>query len=213
MSLIDTQLEEYIETHSSKLDNILYQLERETQLKVLRPRMLSGRIQGKFLEFIVKMTGAKHILEIGTYTGYSALCMAAALPDEGQLYTIDINVEIESIARKYFHLSNLENKINFIIGDAMAILPQLSLSFDLVFIDADKINYSNYFDLIIDRLSSGAWIIADNVLWSGKVLHQITKNDRETKALQDFNDKIQRDNRVENLLLPLRDGLMIMRKL
>ncbi len=213
MSLIDTQLEEYIETHSSKLDNILYQLERETQLKVLRPRMLSGRIQGKFLEFIVKMTGAKHILEIGTYTGYSALCMAAALPDEGQLYTIDINVEIESIARKYFHLSNLENKINFIIGDAMAILPQLSLSFDLVFIDADKINYSNYFDLIIDRLSSGAWIIADNVLWSEKVLHQITKNDRETKALQDFNDKIQRDNRVENLLLPLRDGLMIMRKL
>ncbi len=213
MSLIDTQLEEYIETHSSKLDNILYQLERETQLKVLRPRMLSGRIQGKFLEFIVKMTGAKHILEIGTYTGYSALCMAAALPDEGQFYTIDINVEIESIARKYFHLSNLENKINFIIGDAMAILPQLSLSFDLVFIDADKINYSNYFDLIIDRLSSGAWIIADNVLWSEKVLHQITKNDRETKALQDFNDKIQRDNRVENLLLPLRDGLMIMRKL
>ncbi len=213
MSLIDTQLEEYIETHSSKLDNILYQLERETQLKVLRPRMLSGRIQGKFLEFIVKMTGAKHILEIGTYTGYSALCMAAALPDDGQLYTIDINVEIESIARKYFHLSNLENKINFIIGDAMAILPQLSLSFDLVFIDADKINYSNYFDLIIDRLSSGAWIIADNVLWSGKVLHQITKKDRETKALQDFNDKIQHDNRIENLLLPLRDGLMIMRKL
>ncbi len=213
MSLIDTQLEEYIETHSSKLDNILYQLERETQLKVLRPRMLSGRIQGKFLEFIVKMTGAKHILEIGTYTGYSALCMAAALPDEGQLYTIDSNVEIEGIARKYFHLSNLENKINFIIGDAMAILPQLSLSFDLVFIDADKINYSNYFDLIIDRLSSGAWIIADNVLWSGKVLHQITKKDRETKALQDFNNKIQHDNRVENLLLPLRDGLMIMRKL
>ncbi len=213
MSLQDIKIEEYIVEHSSSLDNILQQLERETHLKVLRPRMLSGKIQGKFLEFIVKLSGAKHILEIGTYTGYSAICMANALPEDGIIHTIDINKELDSIVRKYIRLSNNESKIEYHIGNALDIIPSIKEDFNLIFIDADKTNYLNYYNLIIDKISSGSWIIADNVLWSGKVLETARSNDKETIALQDFNKKVNEDKRVENLLLPLRDGLMIIRKL
>lgn len=212
MNLQDKLVENYIIEHSTPLDNILQQLERETHLKILRPRMLSGRIQGKFLEFLVKLSGAKKILEIGTYTGYSAICMANALPKEGKIHTIDINEELESIVRKYIKLSNNEPKIEYHIGDAIEIIPTIKDDFDLVFIDADKTNYWSYFSMLIDNLKSGTWIIADNALWSGKVL-QTHINDKETIALQEFNNLIQQDSRVENLLLPLRDGLMIMRKL
>lgn len=213
MNLQDKITEAYILDHSTPLDDILQQLERETQLKVLRPRMLSGRVQGKFLEFIIKLSGAKRILEIGTYTGYSAICMANALPEKGKIHTIDINEELENIVRKYIKLSNNISKIEYHIGDALNIIPTLKEDFDLVFIDADKTNYWNYFSMVIDNLKSGAWIIADNVLWSGKVLELAHSNDKETIALQEFNNRIQQDQRVENLLLPLRDGLMIMRKI
>ncbi len=205
--------EEYILSHSTPLDDILQQLERETQLKVLRPRMLSGKIQGKFLDLIVKLSGAKTILEIGTYTGYSAICMANALPHNGKIHTIDINEELENIVRKYIKLSGNDSKIEYHIGDAMDIIPNINNDFDLVFIDADKTNYWNYYSMLIDKLKSGCWIIADNVLWSGKVLKKAKDKDKDTIALQEFNNKIQEDKRVENLLLPLRDGLMIIRKL
>lgn len=213
MNFQDKITEAYILDHSTPLDDVLQQLERETQLKVLRPRMLSGRVQGKFLEFIIKLSGAKRILEIGTYTGYSAICMANALPEKGKIHTIDINEELENIVRKYIKLSNNISKIEYHIGDALNIIPTLKEDFDLVFIDADKTNYWNYFSMVIDNLKSGAWIIADNVLWSGKVLELAHSNDKETIALQEFNNRIQQDQRIENLLLPLRDGLMIMRKI
>lgn len=210
MELINSTIEDYIHEHSTPVRDILYQLERETQLKVLRPRMLSGAIQGKLLELLIRMSGAKNVLEIGTYTGYSAICMATALAQDGHIHTIDINPELESLANKYFKLSNTESKITFHIGDAIEIIPQLKIDFDFVFIDADKTNYLNYFNLLIDRLPSGAWIIADNVLWSGKVL--TNDNDVETAALKVFNDAIQKDTRVENLILSVRDGLMIIWK-
>ena len=212
MDITDPKIEEYVKNHTTPLPDTLNLLERETQLKVLRPRMLSGRVQGKFLELLVTMSKATHVLEIGTYTGYSAICMANSLPNNGSLHTIDINLELETIARKYFKLANLDSKIKLHIGDAMDIIPQLDINFDFVFMDADKSNYLNYYELLIDQLPSGAWIVADNVLWSGKVLNKEVNNDPETAALQKFNSFIQNDNRVENILLPLRDGLMLIRK-
>ncbi|OYT10370.1 MAG: methyltransferase [Bacteroidetes bacterium 4572_112] len=212
MDFISKNIEDYCISNSKDLNSVLDKLERETQLKVMRPRMLSGKLQGKFLEQIVKMTSAKNILEIGTYTGYSAICMASALTDDGVLHTIDINAELESMANKYFKLAKLEHKIEMHIGDALQIIPNLNLSFDLVFIDADKHNYSNYYDLLIDKLPSGALILADNVLWSGKVLDIEHNNDRETIAIDKFNKKITNDPRVDNMLLPLRDGVMMIRK-
>ena len=212
MDFISKDIEDYCISNSKDLDSVLDKLEHETQLKVMRPRMLSGKLQGKFLEQIVKMTSAKNILEIGTYTGYSAICMASALTDDGVLHTIDINAELESMANKYFKLAKLEHKIEMHIGDALQIIPNINVSFDLVFIDADKHNYSNYYDLLIDRLSSGTLILADNVLWSGKVLNIEINNDRETIALNEFNKKITNDPRVDNMLLPLRDGVMMIRK-
>jgi len=212
MNIVNTDIENYIESHTSDISKVLYDLDRETHIKVLRPRMLSGAVQGKFLELLVKMSGAKNILEIGTYTGFSAICMANALPANGLLHTIDINEELQPIVNKYIKLSKLESKIKYHIGDALEIIPTLKDDFDFVFIDADKDNYLNYYNLIIDKLPQGAWIIADNVLWSGKVLSKPKHNDIDTKALQEFNDFIQNDSRVENILLSIRDGLMIIRK-
>jgi len=189
---------------------LLRKINRETHAHVLKSRMLSGQVQGRFLSLISKMIKPKTILEIGTYTGYSAICLAEGLLPDGKLITIDINEELESRVRSYFKGSEYYKQIDFRIGDARKIIPILTETFDLVFIDADKENYSAYFDLVIDKLPSGGVILADNVLWSGKVVQP--NPDKDTKAILDFNLKVQNDHRVENLLLPLRDGVMMIRK-
>lgn len=210
MHFISEDLEEYIEKHTSAEDEVLKALDRETNLKVMSPRMLSGHVQGQALRMISLMIKPKNILEIGTYTGYSAICFAAGLREGGRLTTIDINAELEPMVRRYFKLAAIEDRVNYLLGDAKTIIPALEDIFDLVFIDADKENYSLYYDLVIDRLPSGAFIIADNVLWSGKVV--LPKPDKDTTALIDFNDKVQADDRVENVLFPVRDGFMLIRK-
>jgi len=210
MHFISEDLEEYIEQHTSAESEVLKTLDRETNLKVMSPRMLSGHVQGQALRMISMMIRPKNILEIGTFTGYSAICFADGLLPGGKLTTIDINAELEPMVRRYFKQAGIEDKINYLLGNALEIIPTLKDTFDLVFIDADKENYSNYYDLVIDKLPSGAFIIADNVLWSGKVV--LPKPDKDTKALMEFNDKIQADDSVENVLFPVRDGFMLIRK-
>lgn len=212
MEFISKELLQYSEYHSEPEDEILKELARETHLKFLSPRMLSGHLQGGLLQFFAKINQSKNILEIGTYTGYSAICLAKALPEEGMLTTIDVNPETAWIAKKYFEKSGLQNKINYITGNALEIIPTLEQKFDLVFIDADKINYSNYFDLVIDKVSHGGLIIADNVLWSGKILIPSEKMDSDTLAIHEFNEKISREKRISKILLPIRDGIFVMRK-
>ena len=212
MELIDPKLEQYASAHSEAEYELLKKINRETWAEVLMPRMLSGHIQGRILSTLSKMIRPKNILEIGTYTGYSALCLAEGLQEEGKLITIDINDELEKRVRRYFSASEFSSKIEFLLGDAKKIIPQISGTFDLVFIDADKINYPAYFDLIIDRMPSGAFIIADNVLWSGKILLPKEEMDEDTLAIYHFNQKVNSDTRVENVLFPVRDGLMVMRK-
>ncbi len=213
MEFLDPKLSQYSEDHTSPENDLLKELNRETYANVLIPRMLSGHLQGRVLSMFSKMIRPKTILEIGTYTGYSALCLAEGLADNGTLITIDVNEELEDMTRRYFDKSPFKNNIEFHIANALDVVPQIDKSIDLVFIDADKENYSNYFDLVIDKMPSGGIIIADNVLWSGKVLDekQLTKDD-ETKALDAFNKKIHLDERVENVLMPIRDGLMVVRK-
>lgn len=210
MDFLSELLEEYVLTHTDEESFLLKKINRETYANVLMPRMLSGRMQGRVLAMFSKMIRPKRILEIGTYTGYSALCLAEGLREDGLLYTIDINEELEDTVRSYFQESGLEHKIRYLIGNASEIIPSISEIFDLVFIDADKINYGYYFDLVFDQVRSGGFIVADNVLWSGKVLKKAS--DKDTEALKAFNDKIQSDARVENVLLPVRDGLMVIRK-
>ena len=211
MDFLPEKLQEYIEQHSRYEGELLYQLERETYQKVLMPRMVSGHIQGQVLRMLSLMIKPTTILEIGTFTGYSGVCVADGLKDHGKLITIDINKELEDMVKSYFKNSGFESQIDYRIGNAMHIIPTLACTFDLVFIDADKINYSNYFDLVIDKVNSGGFILADNVLWSGKVIE--SKPDVDTRALIAFNDKIQKDTRVENVLFPVRDGIMVMRKI
>jgi caffeoyl-CoA O-methyltransferase len=212
MEFLAKDLEEYCSNHSSKEDNILKQLYRETHTSVLNPRMISSPLQGHFLSMISRMLKPKNILEIGTYTGYSAICLAKGLPIDGALHTIDINEELKDISAKYIDMAGFKHQIIQHTGDACDVIPKLNESFDLVFIDADKKNYPHYFKILIDQLKTGAWIIADNVLWSGKVLNKVQENDSATKALIEYNDMINNDPRVENFLLPIRDGLMISRK-
>ncbi|NUM51381.1 MAG: O-methyltransferase [Flavobacteriales bacterium] len=212
MNFLDPKLEEYADWHTSEENEVLKKLNRETWAKMLMPRMLSGHIQGRVLSMFSHMIKPKHILEIGTFTGYSAICMAEGLADKGILHTIEINDELEEFIKKYFQEAGMKEKIVLHIGNALEIIHNLNITFDLIFIDADKENYSAYYDLVFDKLSVGGFIIADNVLWSGKVLLDYEMLDTETKALVDFNTKIQNDNRVENVLLPIRDGLMIVRK-
>ncbi|MFT4522121.1 MAG: caffeoyl-CoA O-methyltransferase [Bacteroidia bacterium] len=213
MDFIDDNLLAYAEEHTTEESNLLKALNRETYANVLIPRMLSGHMQGRILSMISKMIRPKVVLEIGTYTGYSALCLSEGLDPAGKLITIDVNEELEEMVTRYFSQSKKADQFDFKIGDATQIIPQIDATFDLVFIDADKENYSNYFDLVIDKLSKGGVIIADNVLWSGKVLQEVVDGkDLETKSLQEFNAKISSDDRVENVLLPVRDGLMIIRK-
>lgn len=213
MNFLPEELDSYVIAHCEEEPLLLKELNHETWEKVINPRMLSGHLQGRVLSMLSNMINPVNILEIGTYTGYSAICLAEGLDKNGRIDTIDINEELETIAKKYFNRAGITNKVNCIYGDAIAIIPTLTKKYDLVFIDADKINYSNYFDLIFDKLTIGGCIIADNVLWSGKVVQKINPDDLDTLALLEFNEKIQSDPRVQNVLLPIRDGLMVIRKL
>lgn len=210
MDIILKELQDYAERHTTDESPLLKRINRDTHAQVLMPRMLSGQLQGRVLSMISCMARPRVILEIGTYTGYSAICLAEGLQEEGKLITIDINEELHDRVTRYFRDANLGHKIDYRIGDAATIIPELKERFDLVFIDADKENYGRYFDLVIDRVNLNGVILADNVLWSGKVLQ--TKPDKDTRAIVEFNAKIQADKRVENVLLPVRDGIMLMRK-
>jgi len=214
MHFIPEALDNYVVSHTQQEPELLQQLTRETYQKILQPRMLSGPYQGRVLSMISKLIHPKTILEIGTYTGYSALCLAEGMQKEGQIHTIDINEELEDFQRKYFDLSPFGNQIHQYIGDATTIIPSLDTSFDLVFIDADKPNYPKYFDLIINKMNTGGVILSDNVLWSGKVIQDnISKDDLSTQALLQYNKTLVEDPRVETVLLPIRDGLTISRVL
>lgn len=206
-------VEKYILDHTKEEDSLLAELNRETNLKVMYPRMLSGHLQGKFLEMISCMINPKTILEIGTYTGYSAICLAKGLRDDGILHTIEINQELQSFSDKYFDKAGFKYKIQQHIGSALEIIPKMNELFDLVFIDADKENYLNYYKLTFDKIKTGGFILADNALWDGKVTNSPDKHDKETKGIVEFNKFIQQDKRVENMLLPLRDGIMMVQKL
>jgi len=210
--IIDHKIEEYIEKNSSVEPDILKDLNKETYLKVLNPRMLSGHLQGRFLSIISKLIKPKKILEIGTYTGYSAICMAEGLIENGVIHTIDINEELSSIQNKYFKKTSNNNSIVQYVGDAKNIINNINETFDLVFLDADKENYIKYYKLFIDKVKKGGLIIADNVLWTGKVVDPENHDDDLTNYLIDFNKMIAEDNRVENIILPLRDGLNIILK-
>ncbi len=213
MEFLPFEIENYAERHTTGESALLKKLDRDTHAHVLMPRMLSGNLQGRMLAAISQMMRPKRILEIGTFTGYSALCLAEGLEEGGKLITIDINEELEAMVRRYIKESEMEAKIDYRIGNAMKLLPDLNEQFDLIFIDADKINYLNYYKLIIDKVRQGGFIIADNVLWSGKILLKDGKKaDKDTQALLDFNKYVHEDKTVENVLLPLRDGLMILRK-
>jgi len=212
MEFISTELDNYVCEHTDKEPKLLDELNRKTNLEVLRPRMLSGHFQGRALSMLSKMIKPNRILEIGTYTGYSALCFAEGLNDGGKVITIDINEELEEIIKEHVDKSPLKDKIELLVGNALHIIPTIKEQFDIVFIDADKQNYSNYYDLVFDKVKIGGYIIADNVLWSGKVLEKINDNDKETSAIISYNSKVQNDKRVENVLFPIRDGILIARK-
>jgi caffeoyl-CoA O-methyltransferase len=212
MSEIQKIAEEFVENYGSDEDEILFDLTRETALTQLHHRMLSGRYQGNLLAMLVKISGAAKILEIGTFAGYSAICMARALPQNGKLFTIEINDEINWLSQKYFDRAGLQSKIEALTGDAIDIIPRLNQEFDLVFIDGDKREYSTYYDLVFPLLKTGGLIIADNVLWDNKIFGEVEPNDLMTKGIIDFNSKIESDPRVERIILPVRDGLMLVRK-
>lgn len=211
MTLLPEIIETYIEQHSTAESHTLAALNRETHLKVLMPRMLSGQVQGMFLQLLSHAIQPQNILEIGTYTGYSAICLAQGLQANGRLHTIDINEELYDLQQKYFEQAGLGQQIIPYIGNALDIIPTLDETFDLVFIDADKQSYSAYYQLVFPKVRIGGYILADNVLWSGKIVDPTP--DKDTLALQHFNDFVQKDVRTENILLPLRDGIMIARKI
>lgn len=213
MDFLSAALQQYCEQHSSEEPEVLKKLNRFTHAKVLQPRMLSGHLQGRFLSMISKLVRPKTILEIGTYTGYSAICLAEGLADDGKLITIDVNPELEETVAHFVKEAGFEKKIQMIIGDAYQIIRSLPHSYDLVFIDADKPNYARYYDLVIDKVNPGGLILSDNVLWSGKVVDEkALEKDKDTQLLDAFNKKLQADERVECMLLPLRDGMMMARK-
>ena len=208
MIFIDEKIIEYSIKNSDPPSNLLNDLERETNLKILQPRMLSGNFQGRFLSFLSKISKPKSVIEIGTYTGYSALCIAEGLDSNGVIHTIDNNEELTYIQNKYFEKSNYRSNIKQYTDDAIKILPKLNITFDFAFIDADKINYINYFEIIIKKMKKGGLIVSDNVLWSGKVLEE-NSQDEETEMLKKFNSMLKKDKRITNLIVPLRDGLSI----
>jgi predicted O-methyltransferase YrrM len=206
------EIDNYILNHIDVEDEVLSELDRETNIKVLGARMISGHLQGKVLSMLSKMIQPKYILELGTFTGYSAICLAKGLQENGKLITIEIDDELESMARKYFCKAGLQDKIEQRIGSALDIIPGLNESFDLAFLDADKREYVNYYQLLIDKMQSGSYIIADNTLWNGKVLETPKSDDAQTKGIIEFNNLVKNDLRVEKVILPLRDGMTIIRK-
>lgn len=211
MHFLPEKIDNYVVNHSQEEPQILQELSRETWQKVLNPRMLSGAFQGRVLSMITKLIQPKKILEIGTYTGYSALCLAEGMRKDGNIITIDKNEELETLQNKYFNKSGFRDQITQLVGNAIEIIPTLDEKFDLVFIDADKSNYINYFHLIIDKMNSGGIILSDNVLWSGKVVEALDAKDKDTKVLLEYNKLLNSDDRIETVLLPIRDGLTITR--
>jgi len=213
MHFLSKTLENYITSNSEEEPKILQELTRETHQKVIQPRMITGHFQGRVLSLLSKISAPKKILEIGTYTGYSAICLAEGLPKNGELHTIDINEELFDLQRKYFNKSGYGKKIKQHLGDALTIIPNLESTFDLVFIDAEKKQYDNYFEAVIKKCRSGSLILSDNVLWSGKVVEPLKKGDKATEVLLKYNQKLKTDPRVETVLLPVRDGLTLSRVL
>ncbi len=214
MEFLDPDLEKYVENHTEKESELLSRINRETHTQVLKPRMLSGHLQGRVLSLLSHMIKPKNILEIGTYTGYSALCMAEGMQKDGKLITIDKNEELADRVTGYFQESEYRENIEFIRGNALDIIPELKQEWDMVFIDADKSNYLNYYKLCLSQVKKGGYVLIDNVLWSGKVLEKNRKKlDTDTEAILHFNRFVNEDERVQNVLFPIRDGLMILRKL
>ena len=213
MHFLSPILESYIANSSEDEPELLQELTRETHLKVIQPRMITGHFQGRVLSMLSKIINPKYILEIGTYTGYSALCLAEGLQSEGELHTIEVNEELQEMQRRYFDKSGLGSQIKQHIGDALDIVPSLNQTFDLVFIDAQKVNYDAYFEAVIKKTKPGSIILSDNVLWSGKVVEPVQKSDKATAALLKYNQKLKEDPRVETVLLPIRDGLTLSRVL
>lgn len=212
MDFLSSEIENYSLSHTSEENDLLKDLNRQTHVQVLQPRMLSGHLQGRILSMFSCMIRPSRVLEIGTYTGYSALCIAEGISENGKIITIDSNKELEPFTRTYFSKSKFNDKIEFIVGNALNVIPQLEETWDLIFIDADKENYLNYYELVLKNVRKGGFIIADNVLWSGKVTQEISPNDNETSGIVEFNKKVNEDSRVENVLVPVRDGLMVLRK-
>ena len=212
MDFLDPELEEYVLANTREENAVLKALNRETCAKVMTPRMLAGHLQGRVLSMLSNMIRPEQILEIGTYTGYSAICLSEGLQEGGKIHTIDNNEELKEMVNRYLEEAGITEKVNLYTGDALDIIPSINETFDLVYIDADKINYSNYYDMIFDKVRKGGFIIADNVLWSGKVLLDPEKMDEDTRAVVAYSRKVHDDKRVENVLFPIRDGLMICRK-
>jgi len=211
MNFLPKNIDAYVVNHSQNEPEILQELSKETWQKVLNPRMLSGAFQGRVLSMISKLIQPKKVLEIGTYTGYSAICIAEGLAANGHIDTLDKNEELEDLQNRYFEKSGYRNQISQHFGNALEIIPTLDKKYDLVFIDADKSNYSNYFHLIIEKMNPGGIILSDNVLWSGKVIEKLDPKDQDTKALLAYNQLLNTDTRIETVLLPIRDGLTISR--
>jgi len=212
MNFLPIEIEEYIEKYTQNESDVLTKLNRDTYANVLQPRMIAGRLQGQILAMLSKMIRPKIILEVGTFTGYSAICLAQGLQTGGTLHTIDINEELEDMIKKYIRKAGLESRIKTYIGNAKKIIPDIAGPYDIVYIDADKENYSNYYDLVFDKVKPGGFIIADNVLWNGNVVKPESEMDEETKSIVKYCKKVHADSRVEHVIFPVRDGLMVARK-
>ena len=209
---VSQSIEDYILNHIDEESEYLKQLYRDTHIKLLRPRMASGHLQGRVLKMFVEMIQPRKIVEIGTYSGYSALCLAEGLPENGMLYTFEINDEMEDFTRPWIEQSPVADKIKFIIGDALELIPQLNVTFDMAFIDGNKRNYAAYYELILSYLRQGGFMLVDNTLWDGHVIEEVKQNDYQTKGILTFNELVAKDPRVETVILPLRDGLTLIRK-
>ncbi len=211
--LIEPEIEAYCEAHTTEESALLHRLYRETHLQTINPRMASGQLQGAFLSLISRMLHPRRILEIGTFTGYSAICLAEGLTDDGVLHTIEINEEYEERILEYISQSPDNQKIKLHIGDAKTVVPSLNEEWDLVFVDAEKTDYEEYYNLVLPQVRENGFLLIDNTLWNSKVVHEVRHNDHDTQAILAFNDMVQKDTRVRNLLLPFRDGIMMIQKL